>query len=263
MTIPGCPHATPAGDGRAPHAPGRSAPAAARPSLALWLAARGLRGAVTREPIVLRWRKAAWRKDPAPRERSATRERGYRQSLKAAEERHRRDHGFLGDLEPLRVESYEDRETRIHAQHVSASRRRRDDHADGWRRARRRLRELPRDLQRVIAEEWNASRVPADPVYLLTFLDRRAPSPERVAELRAAREATAESIRRARTEYGIPWIEHVGCGGVLQEWHGGPSSRTCLRCGRAFTHAEACAALREGELAVVDPRTAVQERLPL
>lgn len=178
-------------------------------------------------------------------------------------ERHRRDHGFLGDLEPLWVESYEDRETRLHAQHVSASRRRRDDHADGWRRARRRLRELPRDLQRAIAGEWNASRVPADPVYLLTFLDRRAPTPERVAELRAAREATAESIRRARTEYGTPWIEHVGCSGVLQEWHGGPSSRTCLRCGRAFTHAEACAALREGELAVVDPRTAVQERLPL
>lgn len=263
MTIPGCPRATPAGDAGAPRAPGRPAPAAARAPLALWLAARGLQGAVTREPVVLRWRKAAWRKDPAPRERSATRERGYRRSLKAAEEQHRRDHGFLGDLEPLRVESFEDREARIHAQHVSASRHRRDDHADSWRRARRRLRELPRDLQRAIAGEWNASRVPADPVYLLTFLDRRAPTPERVAELRAAREATAASVRRARTEYGIPWIEHVGCGGVLQEWHGGPGSRTCLRCGRAFTHAEACAALREGELAVVDPRTAVQERLPL
>ncbi len=82
--------------------------------------ARGLRGAVVREPIVLRWRKAAWRKDPAPRERTATRERGYRRSLKAAEERHRRDHGFLDGLEPLRVESYEDREARIHGQHVSA-----------------------------------------------------------------------------------------------------------------------------------------------
>lgn len=263
MTIPGRLHATPAGDAEAPHAPGRPAPAAARPPLAEWLAARGLRGAVTREPIVLRWRKAAWRKDPAPRERSATRERGYRRSLKAAEERHHRDHRFLGGLEPLRAESYEDREARLHAQHVSASRRRRDDHADAWRRARRRFRELPRDQQRAIAEEWNASRVPADPVYLLTFLDRRAPTPERVAELRAAREATAESIRRARTEYGIPWFEHVGCGGVLQEWHGGPSSRTCLRCGRAFTHGEACAALREGELAVVDPRTVVQERLRL
>ncbi|HEX2093744.1 MAG TPA: hypothetical protein VHG28_15180 [Longimicrobiaceae bacterium] len=222
---------------------------------------RGLRGAVVREPIVLRWRKAAWRKDPAPRERTATRERGYRQSLKAEEERHRRDHGFLGELTPLRVESFEDRETRLHAQHVSASRRRRDDHADSWRRARRRLRELPRDLQRAIAEEWNASWVPADPVYLLTFLDRRAPTPERVAELRAAREHTADAIRRARTKHGTPWMEHAGCGGVLQEWHGGPRNHTCLRCQRTFTHA--AAALREGEIVIVDPRTALQEGLPL
>jgi len=42
-------------------------------------------------------------------------------------------------LTPLRVDSFEDRERRLHAQHVSASKRRRDDHADSWRRARRRL----------------------------------------------------------------------------------------------------------------------------
>ncbi len=228
-----------------------------------WLGARGLHGAVTRKPIVLRRAKAIWRKDPPPRERTATRERGHRQSLKAEEERHHRDHGFLGDLAPLKVESFEDREARIHVQTVSGARRNRDRHAETWRRARRRLRELPRDQQRAIAEEWNASKVPADPVYLLTLLDRRAPTPERIAELQAARERTADSIRRARTEYGTPWIEHAGCGGVLQEWHGSPCNWTCLRCERSFTRAEACTALQAGELMTVDPRTSIQERLPL
>jgi hypothetical protein len=237
-------------------------PATGQPP-AEWLAVRGLQGAVTREPIVLRRAKAIWRKDPPPRERTATRERGYRQSLKAAEARHRRDHGFLADLAPLEAESFEDREARIHVQTVSGARRNRDRHAETWRRARRRLRELPWDEQRAIADEWNASKVPADPVYLLTLLDRRAPTPERIAELKAARERIAASIRRARTEHGTPWIEHAGCGGVLQEWHGSPRNRTCLRCERSFTHAEACTALQAGELVTVDPRTSIQEGLPL
>lgn len=228
-----------------------------------WLAVRGLRGAVTREPIVLRWAKAIWQKDPPPRERTATRERGHRQSSRAAEERYRRVHGFLGDLVPLRAESFEEREARMHAQRLSGAKRDRDRHADAWRRARRRLQELSRDQRRAVAEEWNASGVPADPVYLLTFVDSRAPTPERIEERRAAREHSADSIRRVCAQLGTPWIEHADCGGVLKEWHGGPGRHSCLRCERSFTQAEVCAGLQAGALVPVDPRTSVQVRLPL
>ena len=228
-----------------------------------WLAARGLRGAVTVDPILLRWSRSIHRKDPAPRERTASRERGYRQSVKAAQDRHHRRHGFLGELEPLRIESFEDREARLHTQSLATLRNVRQHEAARWRRARARFRELPRELQRSLAERWNHSGVPSDAAYLLTFLDAHAPTPERIAEKRAARENSMRIHREVCTRTGTPWIEHAGCGGILQDWIGASRSWTCLGCERHFTLAAARAAAAAGELTLVDPRTAVQAELSL
>lgn len=195
---------------------------------------------------------------------------GLRRSRRAAASRHERDWGMLAEVVegPTVEDTVEERIERQNAATAARFQDRRDREAAQWREARRRLRETPREQAEQLVAEWNASTAGhAEAVNLLVFLDERAPTPERIAERRAARHNMARIHREVCEKGQTWWIRHVGCpegehGFVDRRGLGPLRHLYCYGCEKEWrSRADLEAADATGELVIVDCRRAVQEAL--
>jgi hypothetical protein len=220
-----------------------------------------------------RSRDFAWMCDPTAYQRQVTpqAEAGLARSARARQARHVRDWGLLADAVqgPDPVGTVEERIARFNANAERTIQARRDRAADDWRRARAKIRELPPERASELVALWNERTAGgAWGIDLLVFLDERAPSPERVAERRAARIRDAGAHRRRAEQQQTWWIQHTACpegeaGGVVKICTVPFRELRCIGCEAAWTKQTVADAEADGTLRVVDCRTAVQESMLL
>jgi hypothetical protein len=194
----------------------------------------------------------------------------HARSMRDRQARHHRAWGFLGPLtEPPATETIEERIARQNEATIRGRHERRLSYARAWRRARARLRELPREQAEALVAEWNARThgAPAWGVDVLVFLDERAPTAERIAERREHRLQSARLSRAAAEQARTWWIEHVTCPegghGVIEIQTTFPRRLHCIACDATWEKADVAAADAEGTLRMVDCRLAEQAALPL
>jgi hypothetical protein len=195
---------------------------------------------------------------------------GHARSMRDRQDRHRRAWGLLVPLvEPPATETIEERIARQNEATIRSRHERRLSYARAWRRARARLRELPRQQAEALVAEWNdrSHGGPAWGVDLLVFLDERAPTAERIAERREHRLQSARLSRAAAEQARSWWIEHVTCPevghGVVEIQTTFPRRLRCIACEASWVKADLPVANAEGTLRIVDCRLAEQAALPL
>lgn len=220
-----------------------------------------------------RSREYTWMSDPTMYFRSVTPAAvaGRRRSEKGKQQRHAKKWGMLAEVMPAPPPEppIEERVRQFNAHAASRIRERRDANARDWQRARTRLRELPREDAVALLAEWNARSKEGNAwgIDLLVFLDERAPTPERIAELREARLASAVRHRRSAERTETYWIEHVTCveaGFGVVEVQRMPIRRLkCIACEREWGKTDLERIEAEGIMRIVDCRRAVQEELKL
>jgi hypothetical protein len=218
-----------------------------------------------------------WMSDPGAyrRDVTAAAAAGVRRSARNRRRRHEKAWGLLAPVVagPPPVETVEERVALFNERIARAIQRSRDRAAADWRRARARLREIPRPRTAELLEEWNARKGTfadgnAWPVDLLVFLDMREPTAERVAEMREARRRRARISRTVAEESHTWWIQHVGCpegeeAGVAEIRPVPRRSIVCIGCERTWWRKDMPLAEQCGELRIVDCRLAVQVGLDL
>jgi hypothetical protein len=191
---------------------------------------------------------------------------GLERSRRMAAKRHHRDWGILAPVvERKQIEqSIEQRIERKNQALRSGHRKRRADEAARWRRARQRLRELPRARALELLEQWNhgSEWAPSDATALLTFLDSHAPTAERIEHLRRTRRESAEIHRSVARQLESWYIEHVGCPegelGTADRSDFGRRVLRCILCQTEWTRGDLPAAEATGELRIVDCQRAEQ-----
>jgi hypothetical protein len=195
---------------------------------------------------------------------------GYQRSIAGRLARHVRTWGLLADIVAAPpVPSLEEHRARKAAAAESAWRAARKEWADQWRRARARLRELPRARARELLDEWNRPRddlppgARAAPSDLLMFLSTREPPASLLEHRRQGRLHSAAVHRDVMRRSEAWYIQHVACPeGALGIAHV-PNFPTrlvrCIACEREWrTRTELAAAEETGELRMVDCRLAEQ-----
>ncbi|MDB4952211.1 MAG: hypothetical protein JWM27_4860 [Gemmatimonadetes bacterium] len=208
---------------------------------------------------------------PGPLTRQAI--SGYQRSAAGKRARHARTWGLLAEVvDPPLVPSLDEHRARKAAAAEAAWRAARKDWADQWRRARARLRELPRARARELLDEWNRPRddlptgARAAPSDLLMFLSTREP-PEALHEHRRQGRLHSAAIHRDVMRRIEAWyVQHLTCPeGALGIAHVQEFPRRvvrCIACEREWrTRAEVAAAEETGELRMVDCRLAEQLEL--
>lgn len=220
-----------------------------------------------------RSREHSWMWDPSAYFRSVTPAgvAGRRRSGRAKQQRHVKKWGlFAPVMDPPPPEPpIEERVARFNAGVVESIRNRRETTWRDWKRARARLRELPRERAVALIDEWNSRSKDGNAwgFDLLVFLDEREPTPARIAELREARLSRAAARRRAAERAETAWIEHVTCAetgyGVVEIQRMPYRRLKCIACEAEWNKADLQTVEEQGILRIVDCRLAVQEELHL
>lgn len=149
---------------------------------------------------------------------------------------------------------------------MESLRRGRKEWADDWRKARARLRELPRARAIELLAEWNARNGERreSPAGLISFLNEREPTIRILASRREGRLSSARIHIEVRRRIFSWYIAHVGCPeGEVGAADMAPSGfRRVLRCIACLaewpTTRDVATAEAAGELVLVDCRLAEQ-----